>query len=324
MAIKLPPKPSNKAKTLAKIGESSWGEHQIPTPFIDRLTVVYHPQDDAEANDLYKAIHLHLNDKSVFYQAPKGSKGDFGFAKKIVIDSVADMKHWPLFQWSRHFGTQIVKTVRLEFVPKDLGVDGVLALKVHLQGLGLDWASLLKFGNVSRIDVAVDFSQLSMADFFYLPKQAAKTTHWFGKGYLETIVSGLSSGNQTSIYDRGKKREDKNQYGYSGVRVERRLRNTKKKLIELPNLANPFGAMTFVQSLPPAAPNNTPDGDWTMFSDSVSVRGLENALQLLSVKDRTKYRAHIIASKSPNWKPDAIWSKWHQSLADIELMKPLI
>lgn len=320
MIIKLPPNLSNKAKTLSDVSEKKSEKHNAPVPFIDRLTVVYAPQSEGEAHDLYNAVYFHLDNNTVLFQAPKGSNGSYGSAKKIVIDSLADMKHWPLLQWSRVQGQPLLKTLRLEFVPKDLGQDGILDLKIKLQGLGLDWSSLLEFGNVSRIDVAVDFPDLSMNHFLYLPKQAAKINHWYGKGHLETIISGLSTGNQTTIYDRGKKREAKNQYGYSGVRIERRLKNTKKKLHEIIALANPFDSIFLIQALPSAAPIKTTDGEWTLFSDSVSVRGLENALLLLTVKDRTKYRAHISANKSPHWNPDDIWPKWHQSLADIELL----
>jgi hypothetical protein len=321
--IKLPLKLSNKAKTLSDVSETNSDKHNAPVPFIDRLTVVYTPQSVNEAHDLYKSVYLYLDDSTMLFPAPKGSNGGFGSAKKIVIDSLVDMKHWPLLQWSRDHGQPLLKRLRLEFVPKDLGAEGILDLKIKLQALGLDWSSLLKFGNVSRIDVAVDFPDLSMNHLRYLPKQATKITHWYGKGQLETIISGLSSGNQTVIYDRGKKREAINQYGFSGVRIERRLKNTKKKLAGIIALLNPFAGISLIQALPTTAPTKTSDGNWAMFSDSVRVRGLENALLLLSVKDRTNYRAHISANKSPHWKPDDIWQKWHQSLADIELLTPL-
>lgn len=317
MPIKIT-KPSNKAKTLSQIS--------IPDPFIDYISITFTPSTEEEAFDMANGIHTYQDDDGVVSDAPFGSKGAYARAKKIVIDSLIDKKKWPLFQWRYTKGSKKkeIDGVRVSFVPKDLGAAGILDLKIRLQNLGVDWWSVVINGNVTRMDVSVDYPDMGMNDFLYMPKQAAKTNHWYGQGKLETIVVGRSTGNQTSIYDRGKKREDNNQTGYTGIRIERRLRNLHKKLSQIKNLSNPFESLTLVSPMPIEPPKAVSDGDWAMFCDSVSVRGLENALSLLKTKNRMIYRSHFKDSTLSVWQAEEIWAKWPEYLKETGLLEPVI
>ena len=321
MPIKLPSKPSNKAKTHTILLPTT---HDIPSPFIDYITITYTPQTADETYEMYNAISTHQDYGSVVRDAPSGSKGAYNRVKKIVIDSIKEQKKWPLFQWQYVKGSNSIQNVRITFVPKDLGAEGIIDLKHKLLTLGVDWSSLLKNGNVTRLDVTIDYPNLDINSSLYMPKQAAKTQHWYGQGILETITIGKSTGNQTEIYDRGKKREQNKQSGFSGVRIERRLKNLHRKLWQIKDLGNPFLSITLVKPLSNTSPVFAAAGDWIMFCDSASIRGLENALSLLTLKNRTIYRAHFKNSQLPEWQPVEIWNKWPAYLLESELLSPAL
>ena len=56
-----------------------------------------------------------------------------------------------------------------------------------------------------------------------------------------------------------------------------------------------------------------------MFCDSVQVRGLTDALALLPVERRTKYRKHLKAHPQPWWNPEKIWQSWPAMLDELKI-----
>ena len=181
---------------------------------------------------------------------------------------------------------------------------------------------MVEHGRISRLDVAVDFPDASMNDFHFLPAQAATSTSWSQAGTLQTFQHSKSTGNCTSIYDRGAKRkaQGKGWQGKVGVRVERRLRNPKVDLHGLPSLANPYADMNMVKRVvePPQTDTKQPY-IWSLFMDAAATIGLPAALARLPVKKRTAYRKHLAKHLQPWWDAEASWAGWPTMLAELKI-----
>jgi hypothetical protein len=307
VTIKYKSKPSNKAETLPK------------SPFIDKISIVLKPESKQDAHDIYMGLFQSLDDPEVWGSAPKG-KG-FNLGKRIKLPSIVDHKKWPLLQARYNAKSQQVETIRLEFVPVDLGPVGMAELHaVMITIMDGGWGYLAKHGHITRIDVTVDLPGVRMDGFQFLPKYPSTTIRWTKNGVLQNVAFGKPKGNQTLIYSRKIKRQAKGQ-GWTGpsvVRVERRLVNLGMKLHDLAALPNPFADMTLTENMP-APPSGVDEGFWTMFCDSVKVRGLKDALALLSKGRRTQFRKHLAAHPVPWWQPEEIWKGWEPMLTSLKI-----
>lgn len=307
VTIKYKSKPSNKAETLPK------------SPFIDKISIILKPESKQDAHDMYMGLFQSLDDPEVWASASKG-KG-FNLGKRIKLPSVVDHKRWPLFQARYYAKAQQIETIRLEFVPVDLGPQGMGELhSVMMTVMDGGWEYVAKHGHVSRIDVSVDLPGVRMDGFQFLPKYPSTTMRWTLNGDLQNVAFGKTKGNQTLIYNRKTKRLSKKQGwdGQSVVRIERRLVNVGMKLHQLPALPNTFADMQLSENMP-AAPSGVDAGLWTMFCDSVKVRGLKDALALLSKGRRTLFRKHLDAHPMPWWQPNEIWKGWEPMLTSLKI-----
>ncbi|MBE2275898.1 MAG: hypothetical protein IAE87_06325 [Rhodobacteraceae bacterium] len=289
------------------------------SPFIDKISIVLKPESKQDAHDIYMGLFQSVDDPEVWTNAPKG-KG-FNLGKRIKLPSVVDHKRWPLLQARYDAKSQQVESIRLEFVPVDLGPQGMGELhSVMMTIMDGGWEYVAKHGHVSRIDVTVDLPGVRMDGFQFLPKSPSTTMRWTLNGVLQNVAFGKTKGNQTLIYNRKTKRLSKKQGwdGQSVVRIERRLVNVAIKLHELPSLSNPFADMQLTENMP-AAPSDVDDGLWTMFCDSVKVRGLKDALALLKKERRTKFRKYLAAHPVPWWQPDDIWKGWEPMLLSLKI-----
>ncbi|NGO49749.1 hypothetical protein [Allomesorhizobium camelthorni] len=301
-------KPSNKAETLPK------------SPFIDKISIVLKPHKDQDAHDIYMALFQNLDDPMLWANGPKG-KG-FQIGKRVLLPSIVDFKRLPLFQATYDKAHKKVERIRLEFVPVDLGTLGIVELHAAMITIMPGgWEYVAKHGHVTRIDVTVDLPSVRMDGFQFLPQHSSTTMRWTINGILQNLAYGKPKGNQTLIYSRKKKRLSKGQ-GWSGpsvVRIERRLVNLGgMKVYQLPTLPNPFADMQFTTNMP-VAPSEVEEGLWTMFCDSVQVRGLKDALLLLKKDRRTKFRKHLAAHPVPWWQPHEIWKDWKPMLASLKI-----
>lgn len=312
--ITLKKKPSNKAQTLPE------NLTKAPIPFIDKISVVLDPATEQDAHDTHQELFNILDDKELFKDAGKGAKwGPYKVAKRLKLSSLVDEKKYPLLQYA-YSGKQALQ-LRLEFVPVDLGSNGMIELHAALGMLDGGWGYFVKHGRITRIDVAVDIPNTRMDEFLFLPPQALTTMQWKVNGELQSIVFGKKSGNQTSIYSRSAKRLAKGQgwVGKPEVRIERRITNLKnQKVSGLPSLPNPFSKLQMTVNIPGPPPGGK-EWEWSVFEDSVKVRGLTAALALLPEERRTKYRKHLAAHPQPWWKPGAIWAQWPVMLNELKI-----
>lgn len=322
--IKIPAKnaaPSNKPQTHPE-------KPELPKPFIDKISInILVPKSTGGSEhvgkDIYEAVFTSLDDAELFSKGSVKNFGNFKLGKRIVLDSVNKEKHFPVFHaaYDKVVG---VSRLRLEFVPVDLGPDGIEELKIAVNTFLPDgWAFVLDHGVVSRLDVTVDIPHLSMNAFYFLPQQATATMQYKQKGDLQSVYFGSNQGNQTVVYDRKAKRLQQNSSwnGPQTVRVERRLKNTQKKLSQLQDLQNPFAGMKLIENvqLPPASMPPSKHYMWTLFLDSVKVRGLTDALALLPQEQRALYRKHLIANPKSVWDPETIWGGWKSMLDELKI-----
>lgn len=325
--------------TIKVLSESSSNKHKIlchkadlkpaqqpsgvtaPIPFIDRLTVTLTVPTKEVGKDMWNAYFTSVNDEGII-KTGACSRG-YNRGHKLCLDSVLDSKKWPHYEVA--WEDKCITRARLDFVPADLGYDGMVDLHAVLTGfMDSGWAYLVEHGRITRLDVALDFPHVSMDEFHFLPAQGATSSSWSHSGKLQTYQSGKSNGNCTSIYDRGAKRkaQGKGWQGKVGVRVERRLRNPAIKLHELPTMANPFASMCMVKKVaePPSATKQT--YIWSLFMDAAETIGLATALAKLPVKKRTAFRKHLANHLQPWWDAETSWSEWPTMLSDLKIANP--
>lgn len=315
---------SNKQETLAQkddfqsTQEAPEGQH--PHPFMDKISVTLTVPTVDDGQAMWNAHWDAIKDQTTFSQAKTG-KG-YKKAYRISLPSVLDARKWPHYQIG--FNEQgTVTRLRIEFVPADLGFQGLedlhFALCALMEG---GWTYFIMHGRITRVDVALDFPGASMDEFHFLPVQSAWQTHWSPKGKLTSLQHGKPQGSCTMVYDRGQKRKDKGQSSKTktGVRVERRVRHLAMSFAQLPDLQNPFGSMAMVKRTidPPPGEAKQPYV-WPFFMAMAEKAGLSAALAMLPEKKRGRYRKHLKLHMHAWWHPTAFWTGWSSMLADLKI-----
>jgi hypothetical protein len=293
-----------------------------PKLFIDRLSIVLNISDAVVAHDAYNEMMKDQDDKEVLIDGGSKTKwGTFKWAKRIVLNSVVDHQKLPLLQCEVDKPNKCIRRLRIDFVPIDLGPAGISDLEVAFGGwFDQGWQVLTK-GTISRLDVAVDVSDATLADVHLLPQQGATARQWGVDGVLQTFIHGKPHGNQTTIYERKAKRiaQKKPWIGKEGLRFERRLKKLNKKAGALLTLPNPLKSINLIH-----LPSNPPPGMkqpyiWALFCRAVEASNLPSALALLPVHVRTEYREHIAANTVPWWDADGIWDDWPSVVSQLRL-----
>lgn len=312
------PKKSNKTQTpgINSLGKTNSHSKGPIKPFIDKISLVVTPVDDQDASEIHSAIWAQFEDNAVFQNA--GNKPKTGGYNVVKLISLPGMPHRPYFSY-KHAGGKAEK-IRIEFNPRKIGGIGLMNLHSVLSSIVPGgWGYFVHYSRITRIDVAVNIPDIRMDEFLFMPQQGKSAMKWGVDGHLQSFRLGLPKGNQTLVYSVKQKRLAKGQVwaGKSVVRVERRLRNPPtKKLTDLEDLKNPFASMVLTEVMPPPPKSEKP-WQWSMFEDSVHVRGLAQALALLPEDRRTKYRAHLKTHAKPWWHPDDIWLHWKSAYTPL-------
>lgn len=318
----IPPK-NDLISPTSKTAHSHY-EHELK-PFIDWISIVITPPDK-DQHHIHNAFWSAVDDPELFADAlsaeKKAAGSGFNKAKRLVLPSVMAPKKRPTL-FIRYLKEQNrISKLRLDFVPVDLGPNGMIELHVAIHTILPDgWAYVVEHGRITRIDVAIDLPDLTMDSIQLKPKKTAHTQKWFPDGQLETIYIGKPGSNQTAIYDRSKKREKLGQDMPPCLRIERRIKPAGMKLTNLPAMKNPFTGTALLIALPgPFNPQKV--NDWSMFSDSVKERGLSAALALLPKDRRAAYKTYIEAHALPAWDPLEIWERWKPMLEELKIAEP--
>lgn len=126
---------SNKHKTLAHKDEFKSSQQAFdgttPIPFIDRLTVTLTVPTKEDGKDMWNAYCLAKKDEGAMTKA-SCSKG-YSRGHKLHLPSLIDSKKWPHYQVA--WQDDCISRARLDFVPVDLGYDGMVELHAALTGL---------------------------------------------------------------------------------------------------------------------------------------------------------------------------------------------
>ena len=326
MLIKIPKQPvsSNKKDLTQKptpqgadqtIQTNGIPNTDIPEPFIDKLAVNLTFQSAKQAYETHGVLYQNLTgDAEDFPAVGKPVKG-FKIARKIALP---DCESYPRIDYSfttdQATGANIGQRVRLEFNPSKLGVAGL----EHLQGIlssliSGGWNEFVKHGRISRLDVAVDLIGVRMTKLKVVPPKAVVSQTWnSSKGKLLTYQWGKPKGSYTQIYNKTAEMQARG-VAVSGpqiTRFERRLKQPAcKTLMKLAELDNPFAGFVLTTTVP-EAPDDGPAYVWPLFCDSVSVRGLHAALQLLPPHKSPVYKKQFANAAPDWWNPDAIWAQW--------------
>ncbi|WP_192357699.1 hypothetical protein [Mesorhizobium mediterraneum] len=299
-------------------------KHELK-PFIDWISINITPHEK-DQHDIHDAFWTAVSDPKLLADAlsaeKKGAGIGFNVAKRVVLPSIdAEKKRPTLFV--RHLKEQKrISKLLLNFVPVDLGADGMLDLHVAINMILPDgWLYAVTHGRVTRMDVAVDLPGLTMDSIHFQPQKAAYSQRLFPDGQLETIYIGKSKSAQTVIYDRSKKRAKLGQSMPQCLRIERRMKLGGMKLTNLLGMKNPFLNTKLAVALP-GPPNPAKEKEWAMFGDSVKERGLPAALTLLPKDRRVAYKKHIDAHLLPIWNPEEIWKSWQPMLDELKIVSP--
>lgn len=285
-------------------------------PFIDRISVVLKVPTLEDAKAIYSEAFVQFKDSEVFTKGKGGVWGLYKTARRVALACIDNPKKWPLLQYAYDATEKRAIEFRTEFSPVDLGVEGLT--QFHAQLISLmpgGWQYFVEHGRITMVEVTVDVPNVEVESFHLLPPQGPSAMTWKVNGKLETMVLGKSKGNQTKIYDRGKKRIAKKQ-GWAGpptTRIERRLRpGQPMSFAQLSTMPNPFANIQMIVptvGCPPTIPKSR-EYVWTFFLDSAKVRGLSPALKLLPEERRTEYRKWLGKHPVSWWQPDAIWAHW--------------
>jgi hypothetical protein len=295
----------------------------VAVPFIDRLTVVAVITDKALGNAVHDAVWLNHQAKDEFKSAKK-PKG-FQRAWRVSLPSLLNSKFWPHLSYAYRKdsdGECFATKLRLDFVPVDLGAQGMAELDAYLwSNIEGGWSYFLKHGHVTRLDVSVDFPALTMQDFHYLHPQGLTVKEWRQNGALETFQAGKANGNHTSVYDRGAKRKAQNSEkpGKVGVRIERRLKKVHVPLKDLASYKNPLAGFDLVERCPGPPPGEAKPYIWDLFLAAANQTSLMHALALLPKEKKAIYRQHMEQYVQPWWKPAESWAHWPTMLKELML-----
>lgn len=313
---------SNKTQTLALNGVSKPAQEvkdtKGSTPFIDRLYVTAKPPTTQMAKDVMGAYMEALQAFHEDFAYAKPSSG-FHRAHRLALPSLIDLKKRPLLEL--RIVDKTVTNIRIDFIPVDLGAQGMDELHRILQSLVEDgWGFFVQYGKITRLDVAVDFPHLHMKDLYFLPRLGVTVKQWARNGSLETYQLGKAKGSHTQIYSRLAKRtaQNKSTKGKTGIRVERRLKNQSIGFQELKTLPCVFVGMNLIKR-DLAPPSKFPEDLWTMFVLAAKNAGLSNALSHLPTHRRTVLRGHLKDQLVSAWDIDAIWRSWPKMLQDLKI-----
>jgi hypothetical protein len=303
MAIKIIKKlaPTNKTQSTVKTNDvtNSKTEAQYAYElFIDKISITIAVPGDHLAS-VWEAVEAAIKVTAIFQKAHWSPNAHWSSGYKINrLISCTGTEERVRFQFGPKDGKP--PHCRLEFNPHKMGFDGISGLDSVLEAIFTEgWDYVVKNGRVSRLDVAIDLPGVRMDQFLFLAHQGATYQKFATNGHLETFYFGTSKGNQTRIYSKKKEQLAKGKsFGKSVVRVERTLRNLNMTIADLHQLTNPFAKMVLTVQTPEPPQWEKPKV-WSMFEDSVHVRGLTAALALLPEQRRSKYRKYLKQKSQP-------------------------
>lgn len=286
---------------------------------IDKLSLTIKPKQWKVYADYKNTLYGYSQtDGFPIVYDPSGKTGSYSAAYRIKLGTLSH-EDWPLLQIAtpkRNTGF-----IRLEFNPDRIGTEGLNKFKAILDQwlLPHGYPSVLKWSRITRIDLAVDFSKVSLDQVFPFTKWPTYRETWTHKGELESIYLGKRS--QTNNFYRIYEKPTVHGQTKKVLRIEREMRNLKIAFGELGSLPNPFSTLRLNHlDMPP--PKGWDATKWRLFVRAVKISGLNSALFMLPAAERKEAKLH--ASKFPVHRMNLgdIWSEWPELLKKTGLLEP--
>lgn len=286
---------------------------------IDKLSLTIKPKQWEVYSDYKNTLYQfsQLPDLPIVYD-PSAKTASYSGAYRIKLNNLTS-EDWPLLQVATPKPNK--SFLRLEFNPDHLGTKGIKEFKTILDQwlLPHGYPSVLKWSRITRIDLAVDFVNVSLDQIFPKTKWPTYMEMWSHKGELESIYLGKRSqtNNFYRIYEKSIGHPPKKKV----LRVEREMRNLKIAFGELQSLPNPFSTLHLNHlDMPP--PKEWDTTKWRLFVRVLKFSGLNSALLMLPPAERKVAKLHVAKFSIHQMDLGAIWSEWPSILQKTGLLEP--
>lgn len=155
---------------------------------IDRMTLTGNTDKNTE-NSIVSNGYTQVKDGRAFVNS--SGKGT-GYKLNLQM-RLKSSKSKPFFQ----AGPKVPHkpSIRLDFNPSALGLDGMVEMKASLCSLIDDgYGFFLSCGHVTRIDIAVDLMGVDINQFYLIPNRTLSSSRWSKGGMPRTRWSGATCG----------------------------------------------------------------------------------------------------------------------------------
>ena len=242
---------------------------------IDKLTLTGTPGDNWYSPDAEKFLLSGMSDKTLPL-AKSFAASRYRVSARIEIDGIPK-KAFPLLEVGPR-GKDAA--CRLEFNPNTLGSNGIKRLKELTSVLHVgDWSPGWTSARITRVDVNLDFSSLSLENVLAVSRYKRVREIWMHNGKLQIIYLGRKE-QSASVFC---------MYMHDNrLRVEHRDRRPKPKILsQLANYKNPFGKIA-VMSADVSPPVGFNEAKWRMALDLMQARGPRSLESRLTFVERKK------------------------------------
>lgn len=289
-----------------------------PTLNLDRLCICYDDDNVEAVNGTCNLLIDSAKDKpSPFFFATKTAR--YRVSCRIPLPLSAgqhdEVQSTALFETGPFHSGQ--PSYRLEFNPARLSQSAMLDLLTFVNSvIDQDDTEFFRCGRVTRCDIAVDFSDLHIADVIVRTARLQKHGIYSDRrGNPETIYLGTPRSRRVVAYEKSMPGNPK-----SWLRLECRL---KPRCLghQMAALSNPFAK---VELLPADfAKSSNLSVPWEFIADSFRIGGLKRALRPLCTGDRKMLRKAWHEAKPAVASLEAEWQAWPTVLTSHGLGKHL-
>ncbi|WP_203070582.1 hypothetical protein [Falsiroseomonas ponticola] len=315
--------PALQKKTIAM--ETQPASQKKASLRIDRVTLLIdlHPADTEAALNHLISVKLNGGAEGI---VPAGSKAKSGsmVAFHVKVPTSTSPLIWSIdnaatVQLKQGKGGKL--QIRIEIFPLGLTTAGFEHLydEIFCGAMVLHSSDILK-ARVSRIDLALDLHGVRLQDFAWHMPQRNVIRHYVSKRGLETIYLGSPKHGAACIYD--KAAQQKLPASEAWTRLELRPKpNTP--LWQLPDLANPFGALTPYDVATAFSVVNVGEICRKAALSHAQLLGIRSLVAMVpdvkapgSPKSARQRFTDALAASVPKWWASAdIWALWPNALA---------
>lgn len=248
------------------------GTDHTPRLLIDKIAVTFDDPDPAKVSAIvttlvskakaaFKGADVRRSDTYAAFVTIPIPENDPTKSQKLVLQVGPYDPAWSSY--------------RIEFNPSKVGPEGVADLDLILtSALGIDAATFLSEGNITRLDLAVDLPGITVDDVIVRSRSQRKHAVYSDqKGRPVTAYLGGARSDRTVTYDK-----PSGSGLPTSLRIKRRVR-PKCMGRDLPMLPDPFAKLVLTRTEPlkallaPVEP--------IYFFDSARVRGINRAIARL-------------------------------------------